>query len=527
MTPTINAEFLRKASESPAFFRDSILIDAGGELRPYGQCLDAWQRDDFAAIDPGLIVIAGVNEFTTGTEILRAYLERARGHSKTTDLAVMITWLLAFSPRKLMGVAAAADKDQAKLLRDGVENLVRFNPWLSEAIETQTYKVVGKQNGGTLDIVPADAASSYGITPDFVICDELTHWAKRDLFDSLFSAAAKKSKCLFIIISNAGCGQGSSWQWTVRETVRQDPDWFFHSLDGPKASWISAKQLEEQKKLLPNIAYRRLWLNQWTTSAGDALNEDDIAFAFSEKLGPIMKAEPGFVYGAGLDLGLSRDSAGFVIVGREIQSGRFSLARVKTWKPSRVKRVDLEEVENEIIASHRAFKWSKLLADPWQGEYLMQRLRKVNVPIESFPLPPANYDRLTRHLVNQFSEGNVRLFDCPTLERELRSTSVVECYAGRLKLTHARDEHGHGDTMMGLALALLAAQLGYNPQPTASLPSAYVPKFDSIGRQTGWANVNMDRQFIDGNRMPAPDPTQMIQPSPRNPAASLPTILNR
>lgn len=471
--PEIDVAELQRFAVDPMAFFESLAVEVDGRKVRFGDVINPWQQEDFRELSRALRRMAGLTIPPTDTELtvegqiaessqfalakLRFYLERPRGHSKTTDIALTVVWMMVFSPRKLTGVIAAADRDQGRLIRDAVDAIVKWNPWLSQVIEVQSYVIRGTRFGSSAEVLAADAQSCYGITPDFIVADEITHWQNRDLWDALFSAAAKKPTCLVLCISNAGMGKGTSWQWHLREAVRTNDDWHFHSLNGPQASWISAAALEEQKKLLPGPAYRRLWLNEWTTAAGDALNEGDIAFAFSQKHGPMGTAQPGFVYGAGLDLGLSRDSAGFVVVARHIESGRFYLANVKTWKPSRIKRVDLEEVEGSIIATHKLFRWSKMLADPWQGEYLAQRLRKVKVPIDLFTLPPANFDRLARHLVNQFSEGNVRLFDCPTLERDLRSTSVVECYAGRLKLTWPRDEHSHGDTAMAFALALLAA----------------------------------------------------------------------
>ena len=148
---------------------------------------------------------------------------------------------------------------------------MRNNPWLSKLLDVQAYKIVNRMTGSTLEIISSDAATSYGITPDFIVCDELTHWKNQDLWVSLLSSAAKKSNCILLIIANAGLGQGSSWQWLVREGCRLDPDWIFSRLDGPRASWISPKLLGEQARLLPPAAYRRLWLNEWTSSAGDAL----------------------------------------------------------------------------------------------------------------------------------------------------------------------------------------------------------------------------------------------------------------
>ena len=112
---------------------------------------------------------------------MRAYLERGRGHCKTTDLAIMAVWALAFSTRPLRGYCYAADKDQANLLRQAMETLVRLNPWLGEILTVEAHRVVNTAKGhpgegGTLTIEASDVGSSYGILPDLIIADELVHW---------------------------------------------------------------------------------------------------------------------------------------------------------------------------------------------------------------------------------------------------------------------------------------------------------------------------------------------------------------
>ena len=90
------------------------------------------------------------------------------------------------------------------------------------------------------------------------------------------SSVAKRKDCMMLCISNAGFVD--SWQWQLRERVRQDPDWYFNALAGPQASWISEKILDEQRRLLPNIAFERLWNNVWSSGGGDALPEELAAF---------------------------------------------------------------------------------------------------------------------------------------------------------------------------------------------------------------------------------------------------------
>ena len=224
---------LLRIQQDPSEFRKALIIDADGNVRKFGDCLDEWQRVDFSALDSGWKRAAGQHA-SEGPS--RAYLERPRGASKTTDLAVMATWILFASRRTVVGIAAAADKDQAKLLRDAIAKLVRMNQWLQGILDVQAYAVINKHTESKLEILSSDAASAYGLTPDFAIIDELTHWRDNELWISLFSSIAKCSDAMLVVISNAGYGS-DSWQWRVKESARLSNSWYSR-LEKP-ASWIS------------------------------------------------------------------------------------------------------------------------------------------------------------------------------------------------------------------------------------------------------------------------------------------------
>ncbi|MBA3483198.1 MAG: hypothetical protein H0T51_15425 [Pirellulales bacterium] len=215
---------LRAIQCDPAAFRDALLIDADAGPRRFGPNLDPWQRDDFAAIDSGLRRAAGQ---AVENPTLRAMFIRPRGHSKTSDQSVTAAWLLFASRRKLSGVAAAADKDQALLLLNAIDTLCRLNGWLGEILEVGRDRVTNRHTGSCMVVISSDAASSFGHNPDFVILDELSHWRGRELFDSLLSASAKRANCMLLAILNAGFRE--SWQGELVNQIRTDPAWIFTS----------------------------------------------------------------------------------------------------------------------------------------------------------------------------------------------------------------------------------------------------------------------------------------------------------
>lgn len=475
---------VKKLTTDPLAFRQALVIDA--DAGPQRFTPDPWQSADFAALDAGWQRAAGMD---VHVDRQRAWLERPRGHSKTADLACMVVWALLAARRRIDGVAAGADRDVAKLLRDAVARLVQLNPWLAKLFDVQQWRVVNRKTGSELVILSSDAPSSYGLTPCFVVCDELVHWGSRELWDSLLSAAAKRERCMVVVITNAGFS--ATWQWETREVIRTDPAWHFSRLDGPQASWLSPAKLAEQQRLLPAISYQRLWLNQWSSGSGDALESADIDAAFSLSQPPD-GPEPGHIYIAGVDLGLKRDASAIAVLGRHVGhweqvesarkplsdrqrmlieagladepddddeevfhagSGRRRLAAVRLWRPAGGLKVDISEIERALIELHRRFKLAAVGVDPWQAAYLMERLNKLGVPTLSVDFTPANLRAMATEVCEAFSERQIDLFRHEQLEADLRALRVEEKQYG-VRLTSPRGPGGHGDVATALSVAL-------------------------------------------------------------------------
>ncbi len=355
----IDTKTYQKYATDPSAFRDDLLLDVDGVARRFGDVMEPWQRDDFARLDPALMRCTGRSDVQSAR--CAHYLERPRGHSKTTDLAVTCSYALAFSNRPIRGYAFAADKDQAALLRDAMLTILRLNPWLGRLLDVQKTsvaniaKVIPATAAGWIPLHPTSAAS-YGILPDLIVADELVHWqGDGSLWHSILSSAAKRANCLLCCISNAGFID--SWQWGIREIARTDEAWHFSRLDGPVASWLTAARLDEQRRMLPAIAYARLWDNQWSSGGGDALSPSTIDQAFLPDLQPMSGNERDFIFCAGVDLGLVRDCAAVVVlaVPKGGKAGRIRLAQNKLWRPTLGAKIDLLAVEKYLLDLDQQF----------------------------------------------------------------------------------------------------------------------------------------------------------------------------
>ncbi len=452
------------------------------ESRKWGDVADDWQKADALAIDPALQRAIGRSDKPARS---RVWLERPRGHDKTSSIGQLCVYALAFATRPVKAYAYASDRDQSKLLLTAMQTCIRMNPYLADILAVEQHRVVNHAaghpaEGGSLVVESSDVASSWGILPDLICLDEVTHWpdAGEQLWQSLLSAAVKRENCLLCSIQNSGFMD--SWQWKVREVARTDEAWIFSRLEGPQASWLTPSRLDEMKRMLPPVAYARLFDNCWSTGGGDALSPETISRAFQNELQQQSHAMPGFTYTAGLDLGVSRDaSAGCVLGVRQgaIDHGRIVLAAHKVWRPAHGQKVDLTAVEDAVREFNRNFGLKTVAYDPWQATGMAQRLQAVGLTVgerflpkfHSQPVQPSrvrmievpatgnNLQKMASTLIEAFNDGRVHLYDCPDLRRNLIKLRVEERSYG-FRLTSPRDETGHGDLCSAVPTRLVGSE---------------------------------------------------------------------
>ncbi len=76
---------LTTLQNDPVKFRKHLRIDVDGTSKQLSSVVDPWQNKDFESLDDGWKRVAGKS--TTGK--IRGWLERPRGHSKTSDIGVL------------------------------------------------------------------------------------------------------------------------------------------------------------------------------------------------------------------------------------------------------------------------------------------------------------------------------------------------------------------------------------------------------------------------------------------------------
>lgn len=305
---------LEAMSRVPMIFRNEIRIPIEGSgLVRFGDIMQPFQRETFDAKDGALRFLAGVTN--KDPKYTRFWTQRARGNSKTTDEAINLLWLVRFAPIMLEGAVFADDEKQAGLVHKEAKKIIQANKWLLDYLDIFKFEIKNKVTGGVCTAQASDVSSSWGLTLKYVVCDELTHWSKPDLWHSVISTFAKQGKYLSLIC-NAGRGRG--WQWDVRLAAQDGPPWYFHSLDDVCAPWITEQVLAEQRRLLPKNEYERLWLNRWQDDGGNYLTESEVLPCRDENLEERTETHcNGWVYVASIDYAEKHDRTVGVVMHQE------------------------------------------------------------------------------------------------------------------------------------------------------------------------------------------------------------------
>lgn len=441
---------LERYAADPVVFRSEMLIDSAKD-EPTLFVPDAWQDEELRQIDK--LWNRAVDGLRDGGPN-RAYIGRARGHSKTTDEALQILRILAFTRRKIKGLAAASSREQAQILRDQIQTLVTLNDWLGPIIDVQNYVVKNRQTESQLDIISSDAASSYGEIVDFIICDELTHWKNDDLWNSVFSSANKRKNCVLLIMTNAG--YKNSWQRRIHDMARRRSNWLFIHHEGPKASWITPEGLEEQREGLTNKAFRRLWLNEWQIEAGDALEAADVEAAVRRDVEPLRGGEKDWTFIGGIDLSTKRHRSALAILAANADLHVVRVVKVLSFQRGHNGKISLLEVQRAFHEFNHQFRPVTWCYDPFQAELMAQQGTAVGISMREVPFGPKNLNLMASSVLQLFRSGQIELCDDQALVDDILKLQIVEKSFG-FKLEAPEDESGHADRAFAMAVALPAA----------------------------------------------------------------------
>lgn len=449
----VDAAYLHFAEEDYYTFVRGLMIPSSSGIKLFDDIMAPFQRECFIEWADSLDAIRqNIKPLKR-----RFWIERTKGAGKDSDLATAMLWLLAFPRRPLQLQVGATDKEQAAIIRRRMESVLFHNPWMKELVEIQRYRAVNLPSQYVdMEIVAADVPGSQGDAPDVMIVNELSHVRKWEFIENLMDNADKVENGVVFIATNAGIKGGKAD--VLRKTVESNPGRWSMKLWQEPAPWIDKANVEDAKQRDLPSRYRRLWWGVWSSGKGDALNDVKIEICLSKHKGPILKPEEGWQYIGALDLGVTHDHSGFVIVGINMMARRIRLAWMRGWAPSGDSHeVNLMEVENMVLAQSRMFNCSWVGYDPTEARLMGQRLRARGVPMREYSFSSSvNCTQMASCMIQSIESGILECYDDDEgrLRRDFGKFNIVERPPSGYKLESVSDEYGHADVGTALAIAL-------------------------------------------------------------------------
>lgn len=304
-------------------------------------------------------------------------------------------------------------------------------------------------NGATIKALPADWKGAAGGNYAAIVIDEAWTYIYEShgrLFDELVIPPTQNG--IRWITSYAGLEGESTllkdwWQRAeAGERVNEDPPIYHNQdasllalIDQGERSWRmpwtqgedgAAYMRQVQASERPN-AFRRLWLNEWTSSESQFCDMRDFDACTSEEARP---AGPGVPMVFAADASIKHDSTALVACTVN-QDKRVQLGYARVWDPRKVGRLDPDKTIGDELRSlkSRGYLIRMVLADPWQMETTMQALKRAGIPVEELPQGPARTEA-DMALLQAINAHSLVTYPDPTLREHVRNAVATESVRG-------------------------------------------------------------------------------------------------
>ena len=454
--PTFQALARATSEEDFESFAMGLTIPSASGPQPFYRCMAPFQREAFGGLSPSLHAVRdGVMP-----KWRRFWWERTKKAGKDSDLAVCLLWLMAYARRPMLVQVCAGKEGQAAIVKRRMKDLVYYNAWLNDYVEIQRNVIYGVGRIAEVKIeTTKDSKVSQGDTPDVLILNELVHVDRWGVMKTHMNNANGVPQGIVIIATNAGIKGSPAWSW--KKNAEANPDrWKVMNWKG-MAPWLSEADIKEASKLDPS-EFRRLFLGEWISGVGSALTDTEINRCFRVD-GPLLGPEDGWVYIAALDLGVSRDHAGLVVVGINRKERRLRVARLRGWEPSLPTddgklEVDEKDVQTACKQLHKTFRIRWFGYDPAVGgSFMAQQLRTEGLPMREVPFAGVKHQtEMATTFVQAVKGGMLECYEDEggRLRRDFGKFDIKRNLPVGQKLTAVSDEHGHADVGMALVMCL-------------------------------------------------------------------------
>lgn len=436
-----------------------------------------------------------------------AVLSLARKNGKTQLAAGLALCHLSGPEAEDRGEVYSAANDRfqaARIFREMVAIIDRVS-WLRRRINVRSFtkELEDMWSGSVYAALSADVATKHGLSPSFVVYDELGQAAKRDLYDALDTAMGGRAEPLMVVIStqaandlaplsllidygkrvNAGEFKDPSFHLTFYTAPDDADPWALKTWEMANPALKDFRSLEDVKRLAEQArrtpakesAFRNLILNQRIAAEARFID----AIEWKACAGKAEIAEGSEIY-AGLDLGGTRDLSALALVHRN--DGGVFHAKMRFWLPGDVhdrteqdrvpydawvragllqsigKTTDPEVIALAIAELSSQYRIKVLAYDRWGITDLKRELDAIGcgVPLLAFGQGYKDMGPAVDTLETAIAEKRLRHGGNPVLGMCAANAIVTKDPTGKRKLDKAKSI-GRIDGLVALAMAVSAA----------------------------------------------------------------------
>jgi phage terminase large subunit-like protein len=298
-----------------------------------------------------------------------AVLSMGRKNGKSFLAAMLALCHLAGPEAEPRGeiYSCANDRFQASRIFNEMVALILRNDWLATRLNVIRFRkeIENLLDGSLYAALTAEAKTKMGLSPSFVVYDELGQATGRELYDAMDSALGARREPLLLVISTqaaddfAPMSQLVDYGSKIKEGVLEDPAFHLTLYTAPidadpwvRETWDQAnpaladfrslediERLAKQAKRMParENAFRNLILNQRVAAEARFMNA-----SVWQACGGEVDIPQGVRVYAGLDLGATRDLSALVIVYENPIDGVWHV-RPYFWLPGNIRERALEE----------------------------------------------------------------------------------------------------------------------------------------------------------------------------------------
>ena len=487
--------FDEESAEHACDFFAECLTHTKGDQAGQPLALRPWQRAIVGAIF-GWRRADGTRRYR---EVF-VYVPRKNG--KTTLLAGVADYLLMCDGELGAEIyAAAADKDQARLLFGQAKAMIQQDEWMNEQCRIFRDYIEHQDTRGMLKVISADAATKHGYNSHGVLIDELHAQPDRELVDVLETSTGSRKQPLVLYITTADydrpsiCNEVYHRACQVRDGVLvdssmlpviyeagRDEDWTDPSVWAKANPNLGVSLREEYMesqvaKAMSTPSHenkvRRLHLNQRTEQ-----DERWLSLAAWDRNADRRDPSRGSLCYGGLDMANTTDVTALVLLFPDGDGGFDVLFRA--WAPAdgadqreRLQKVpyqtwaadpdvgltltpgdycDHEQVRDDILELSEQYHIAELTIDPREAASISTQLSNAGLAITHFTQVHSNFNESVGLLEKLIGEGKFRHRGNPMLRWMASNVALHENGAGHKMPSKKRSP----EKIDGIVAALMA-----------------------------------------------------------------------